>query len=293
MPQQEWSIGIYAGTSPHALAAPPQVQNPVLTRQQVSDVPAAFVADPFMLRVHNIWYMFFEVLNRHTDKGEIGLAISDNGMHWQYQGLVLREPFHLSYPYVFAWLGDYYMIPETYQASAVRLYKAAPFPAHWSCVATLLHGPYFADSSLFRHGEMWWLFTETSSDMRHDTLRLYYANDLPGPWREHPASPVVAQNPHMARPAGRVLMDDGRIIRYTQDCYPVYGTQVRAFEVTELTTMRYHEQALAVRPVLSGSGTGWNASGMHHLDPHRLDAGRWLACVDGFFWSEEPPYSRL
>ena len=288
MPQQEWSIGIYVGTSPYALAAPPQVQNPVLTRAQVSDVPAAFVADPFMLRVQNVWHMFFEVLNQQTDKGEIGLAISDNGMQWQYQGLVLRESFHLSYPYVFAWLGDYYMIPETYQAGAVRLYKAQPFPTHWSCVATLLQGPYFADSSLFRHDDMWWLLSETNPDVTHDTLRLYYANDLPGPWREHPASPVIAQNPHIARPAGRVVVVDGRVIRYTQDCYPVYGTLVRAFDITELTATRYHEKASADPPVLAGSGTGWNASGMHHIDPHRLDNGSWLACVDGFFWCEGP-----
>jgi hypothetical protein len=288
MPQQEWSIGIYAGTSPYALAAPPQVQNPVLTRTQVSDVPAAFVADPFMLRVHNVWYMFFEVLNQQTDRGEIGLASSNNGMQWQYQGRVLQEPFHLSYPYVFAWSGDYYMIPETYQAGAVRLYQAQPFPSHWSCVATLLRSPYCADSSLFRHGDLWWLFSDTSLDMRHDTLRLYYAPDLRGPWHEHPASPVITQNPHIARPAGRVLVDNGRIIRYTQDCYPVYGTQVRAFEVTELTTTRYHEHMLADRLVLTGSGIGWNAAGMHHIDPHRLADGSWLACVDGFFWSDGP-----
>ena len=122
--------------------------------------------------------------------------------------------------------------------------------------------------------------------MRHDTLRLYYATDLIGPWHEHPASPVMVQNPHIARPAGRVLVDDGHIIRYTQDCYPVYGTQVRAFEVTELTTTRYHEQALADWPVLTGSGVGWNASGMHHLDPHRLPDQSWSACVDGFVWRE-------
>jgi hypothetical protein len=288
MPQQEWSIGIYTGTSPYAFVPSPQVQNPVLTRLDVSDVPAAFVADPFMLRVDGTWYMFFEVMNQQTGKGEIGLAISHNAVQWQYQRLVLREPFHLSYPYVFAWQGNYYMVPESYQAGAVRLYQARQFPLEWGCVATLLHGPYFADASLCGYNNRWWLFTETNPDFTHDTLSLYYADDLLGPWTAHPASPIIARNPHIARPGGRVIVGADRVIRYTQDCYPTYGMQVRAFDITTLTPTAYHETAGARQPVLTGRGLGWNASGMHHVDPHRLDNGSWLACVDGFFWGEIP-----
>src|SRR5690348_9959234 len=96
-----WSIGIYAGGSPLGLGAPRNLRNPVLSREHVSDVPAVFVADPFMISARDAWYMFFEVLNWRTDKGEIGLATSEDGMAWHYQQIVLAEPFHLSYPYVF------------------------------------------------------------------------------------------------------------------------------------------------------------------------------------------------
>jgi hypothetical protein len=34
--------------------------------------------------------------------------------------------------------------------------------------------------------------------------------------------------------------------------------------------------------MLSASGRGWNAGGMHHVDVHRLEDGYWLACVDGW-----------
>lgn len=47
------------------------------------------------------WYMFFEVMNQDSDRGEIGLALSDDGIHWEYSQIVLVEPFHLSYPHVF------------------------------------------------------------------------------------------------------------------------------------------------------------------------------------------------
>ncbi|HEY0729749.1 MAG TPA: hypothetical protein VGD38_16825, partial [Pyrinomonadaceae bacterium] len=84
---------------------------PTLSKQNVTDVPTTFVADPFMIH-DGSWHMFFEVLLT-SDKGEIGLATSDNGLDWTYQQIVLREEFHLSYPYVFKWQDTYYMIPET------------------------------------------------------------------------------------------------------------------------------------------------------------------------------------
>ena len=64
-----WSIGIYTGDSPYHLSSA-QISNPVLTAESVTDIPAAFVADPFILKGH----MFFEVLRDDSPKGEIGLA---------------------------------------------------------------------------------------------------------------------------------------------------------------------------------------------------------------------------
>ena len=125
--EYEWSIGI-EGTSPFSFGPSQEVDNPVLTRNAVSDVPAAIVADPFMLRRDHTWYMFFEVMNRQTRKGEIGLASSENGMKWTYQQIVLAEPFHSSYPYVFYWAGDYYIIPESYKASSISIVQGIEFP---------------------------------------------------------------------------------------------------------------------------------------------------------------------
>jgi hypothetical protein len=282
--EQEYSIGIYIGESALTFRPSDNFNNPILTRQDVSDVRAAIVADPFMINVDDIWYLFFEVLNAQTGKGEIGLATSSDAVKWTYQQIVLAEPFHLSYPYVFEFGGDYYMIPESYQAGSIRLYKAELFPTRWKHIKTLLTGPYYVDTSIFHYDNKWWLFTETNPAMKHDTLRLYYADNLTGPWREHPKSPIIEGNGHVARPAGRVLVLKDRINRYTQDCDPIYGTSVRAFEVTELTATSYCERRVNGKPMLLASGSGWNASGMHHIDPHPLEDGRWIACVDGWDW---------
>ena len=109
----------------------------------------------------------------------------------------------------------------------------------------------------------------------------FYADDLLGDWQEHPLSPIIQGNAHIARPGGRVIKFDGKIIRYTQDCNPEYGMQVRAFAIEELSTTNYREQEISPNPVLVPSKQGWNGSGMHNIDPHQLDNGEWIACVDG------------
>ncbi len=288
-----WSIGVYEGESPLTLSSSPRVQNPILSADDVTDVPALFVADPFVFippvarGSHSgdpRWHMFFEVLNWRTGKGEIGWAASLDGFRWDYQQIVLAEDFHLSYPYVFAADDEVYMVPESHEAGAVRLYRAIDFPTRWALVKPLLEGGYFADASVFRHGGRWWMFVETSSPQAHDTLRLYFAERILGPWQEHPSSPVVSGSALTARPAGRVHVMGNEITRFAQNCSTAYGLDVRAFKVEELTPLAYCERDLTCNPVLAGSGTGWNARGMHHIDMLQLADGRWWGCVDG--WTE-------
>jgi hypothetical protein len=168
-----WSIGIYTGTSPFDLKPPEGIKNPVLTAADVTDVPATFIADPFMVREGTSWYMFFEVLNAASNQGDIGFAESSDGFHWRYGSIVLDEDFHLSYPYIFKYENDYYMIPESNEVKEVRLYKAVEFPTKWKFENRLLKGGRFADNSVFYDNRRWWLFTETSSKPHNNgTLRL-------------------------------------------------------------------------------------------------------------------------
>ncbi|MDD5165869.1 MAG: hypothetical protein PHQ57_00560 [Candidatus Omnitrophica bacterium] len=277
-----WSIGIYVGDSPYGFKPPKNIKNPVLTAKDVIDRNAEFVADPFMVNEQGIWYMFFEVMDSSLGKAEIGLATSSDACHWQYRQIVLSEPFHLSYPYVFKWGNEYYMIPESYNANSVKLYKAVDFPFKWAHVVDLLIGT-FSDSSVFHYADKWWMFTVDTLEYpsNNDRLKLYYSQDLQGPWLEHVKSPVIKGNSHIARPGGRVSVIGERIIRYAQDDYPRYGLRLYAFEITKLTLTEYEERICPVEPVLQANGRGWSKSGMHNIDAHFLGDSRWIACVDG------------
>jgi len=261
-----WSIAIYRGASPLALS-PTEV---VITGADVTGIDAASVADPFLLRRGGRWFLFFEVIPRANHRGGvIAFAESDDARHWRYGGVVLRETFHLSYPHVFEWEGETYMTPEN--ENGVRLYRCSSFPRAWTYAGDLLSID-AADPTPFFFEERWWLFVCTP----RYTLRLFYSNLLTGPYREHPASPI-ASDETCARPAGRVVMP----LRFAQVGRPSYGSAVRAFRILELTTSSYREEEISPYPLLTASGAGWNANGMHHIDAQQLGDGSWIAAVDG------------
>ncbi len=275
--QTTWSIGIYTGPSPFQLSSPSNVSNPVLTADDVTDVDAALVAHPFMIITGSVYYMFFTVKDKRIKHGSIGLAESRDGMDWEYRQIVIDEPYDLSYPLVFQWQNEYYMIPEAHTETSVRLYRANDFPTKWTYEKDLISGDHFISTSIVRYKDMWWMFVARSGN---ETLRLFYASDLMGTWTEHPLSPVVEKDLNIARPGGRPIVMDGILYRMGQDCYPTYGNQLRAFQITDISTTTYKEKMIDV-PIIKATSTGWNADAMHHVDLHRIRRNLWITPVDG------------
>ncbi len=160
----------------------------------MSDRQADSVADPFMIQHDGIWHLFFEVFS-FRGKGEIGLASSTDGLRWTYRQIVLSEPYHLSYPYVFEWEREYYMLPECSSTESVLLYRATDFPTKWVCMGALIDGISCTDCSIFRSRDRWWMFAATDQS---ETLRLFHAETLLLGWKEHPCSPLIQGDPHRA-----------------------------------------------------------------------------------------------
>jgi hypothetical protein len=282
--REQWTIGIYRSDNPFSYNALQGWINPLFRAEDVTDVPAKFVADPFLVKEGETWNLFFEVYNNDTQQGDLAVATSKNTWTWKYEKLILDEPFHLSYPYVFKADGEYYLIPESFEDNSIRLYKADNFPTEWSYVKTLVEGRDYVDNSIVFYNNKWWIFSSITSN---DKLYLHYADSLTGPWTEHPQSPIVVDDVHKARPSGRLLVYDGKLYRFTMDVNPPVGThQVMAYEITEISPTSYAEQLAQEAPVLVASGSGWNGQAMHQLDPVQVDDDSWIASVDGFgeYW---------
>ena len=275
-----WSIGIYdLELQGQTLKLHPRPGNPIFTASDITDVPTRFVADPFLIQAQGKYHLFFEILG--VDNGVIGLATSTDGLRWRYERVVLEEPFHLSYPNVFKWKDEYYLVPESVAVNGVRLYKATHFPDGWQFVKTIIAGRPLVDSTVLIYRDTLWLF---SSSVDNRNLYLFYAEHPEGPWMEHPGSPIVSGNGRDARPAGNFLDTGDRLIRFSQDSREYgdkYGKAVRGFEIVTLTREEYQERPLQNNPLLEGSGSGWNSEGMHQVSAWPLNDGRWIAAVDG------------
>ncbi|MEI6516297.1 MAG: hypothetical protein WCO77_09975 [bacterium] len=274
-PEDQWSTSIYVGDSPFNLHPLPGVTHPLLSKDNIAPEQVIDVGDSFLARKDDLWYLFVEVVGAVDHHGCIGYAVSTNLTQWTWRGIVLREPFHLSYPYVFEWDHEWFMIPESRQAGDIRLYKAQAFPAKWTLVASLIKGEY-RDSSIIRHDNKWWIFTSGYQGK----LYLYYADTLTGPWTAHPGNPV-RQDWHTTRGGGRIIDYQGRLYRFVQDGIPGYGCQTFAMEITALTPGTFSERMVGTNAILKASGTGWNAIGMHTIDPHQISGTNWVAAVDG------------
>jgi len=274
-----WSIGIYEGESPFTIKDSPNVKNPVLTSEHVTDIKCSFVADPFIVKEDSVFYMFFEAFNIESDHADIGLAESKDGYNWTYKQIVLDEEFQLSYPHVFKHDGEYYMIPETFEDYNVLLYRAVEFPTRWEFDTVLVGGFRFFDASIVYYNDYWWIFASLGHE--NDDLYLFYSKELKGEWKLHKKRPLIRMDPNISRPAGNLLVIDGKLYRFAQDDYPTYGIQVFAFEITEITPDSYKDKIVSEEPIISASGKGWNTYGMHQISAIKLGDKKWIAAVDG------------
>ena len=271
-----WAVGLLHGPSLGQLAPIDGVPNPIVCEHDLGDCSGVMAADPFAIQVDGEWFLFFEMVTRRSPDAVIAAAASRDLRTWRQLGVVLDTGHHLSYPFVFEHDGDIFMMPESKRAGAVTIHRAVEFPHRWQPVRTILRGKY-ADASMVRHEGRYWLF----AGWRSYAMRVFHAEHPLGPWRPHAWPWIHLHAPSRARPGGRPIVIDGKLIRFGQDNVARYGHQLRAWHVTTLSPRWYAERPLMADPILAPGGDGWNARCMHHIDPHRLPDGSLIAFVDG------------
>lgn len=176
---------------------------------------------------------------------------------------VLERPYHLSYPFVFARDGDTWMIPETGEAGTIELYRSTAFPGGWVKEAELVTGLVASDATLHEMPDgRWWMFaTVRDGGAASDALHLWSAPDFRGPWTAHRRNPVLVDIA-AARPAGRMVLRDGALIRPVQDCRAGYGAALGFARVTRLDDDGFSQVVeTIIRP-----GPRWPGRCLHTLN---------------------------
>ncbi len=254
----------------------------ILSKSDISDRDAAFVADPFLIRFGEKWYLFFEIKDKKAEKGVIGMASSEDFVKWRYEGVVLQEAWHLSYPFVFVYENTLYMIPESGENRSVKLYKADRSLLHWQEVRTLLEGEDFRDTTLWRKEGVWYFFTSQNSD---DNLYLYTSDDLFGTLKPHPQNPLLTDEPRFSRSGGNIFSLDDKLYRLSQDCSRRYGEALYLLEITALGKEAFAQKPLQKLLDPPKDKEQWNSRKMHHFSVV-TEGGKLFFAVDGEGWQK-------
>ena len=222
-----------------------------------------FWADPFIHARGGRTFCFVEDLDRRTQRGHI-TVLEVNGTELVELGVALREPFHLSFPFLFEHGGELYMCPESSAAREIRLYRCLEFPLRWRFEKSLMRGVSAADTMLFeRDGRCWMLTNIDESESGDHCSELYLfsaASPLATDWRPHPQNPVLIDS--MGGRNGGLIVEGDRLFRIGQcQSFARYGESLRVYEIRELSTERYAEEL--VREI--GPDFRKGALGTHHL----------------------------
>ncbi len=224
-----------------------------------------FWADPFLLPYRGETYVFFEDFDYARGRGHISVGRIRESQ-FELIGPALVTNYHLSYPYVFEESGEIYLIPESYGAGRLEVWRLRRFPDKWEICATALEGELATDNVLTSVDGQWWLFTNISNDSYIDhcsELHLYKVDGIALKSLEpHPLNPVVIDST-TARGGGRVFRHEGRLLRASQNnSHGVYGYGLNLMEILRLDMEGYEERLY--RRIDPDFEPGLN--GCHHVD---------------------------
>jgi hypothetical protein len=215
-----------------------------------------FWADPHVMLKESNYYVFIEEYIYRAKKGRISVLEIDRKGNYKQPIPVLEKDYHLSFPFVFDLMGQYFMIPESCEHRTIDLYKCTSFPNRWQHKMTLMRDVTAVDTTLLYIQGKWWLFTaiaEQEEAAPQFELFLFYSEELfTDRWHAHPMNPIVS-DVKRARAAGGIFIKDGVVYRPSQDCSHGYGYGFDLNEIVTLSETEYCERTMiSVRPDPAG-----------------------------------------
>jgi hypothetical protein len=208
-----------------------------------------FWADPHIILKDEIFYIFFEEYIYENKRGNISLIKLDQNGNFLKPIIVLKENFHLSYPHVFEYDNQMYMIPETHEKKTIQAYRCIEFPEKWKLDKILLKNIDAVDSTILQYNNKWWLFTGIKNDIESDwnNLHIFYSdNPISENWTSHPMNPIK-MNKRNSRSAGKIYLKDGVLYRPAQiSTIDEYGKGIIINKIEVLNEMEYKEKEVQV-----------------------------------------------
>ena len=207
-----------------------------------------FWADPFIVEKDDKVYIYFEAYEYKNRKGYIACGeYNRNEKRLINIKTILKDDFHHSFPAVFEHNSKYYLVPETYQKNKVLLYEITKFPDKIRLIRTLLDNINSADTVLTKHNSHWFLFTSPNRDDEHlghqNNIEVFYSDNLViDPFKKVNIMNLEKSGFENSRMAGNIVLENGKMFRYSQDCVKRYGNHINKNEILLLNKKEYSEK---------------------------------------------------
>lgn len=240
--REQWNIAVFRGSVSDLMEG--KIGQKDLS-WLFSDYKKGFCADPFLVETENSIFLFFEEFEYKKQKGRIMVSeLLENENNQIIAGepnVVFDLASHVSYPFIFSYNEEMYMIPETSANNEIALFRATEFPLKWEKEKVLI--PDFAgiDSTLHFAKGKWWIFCSDNNTGGNENLHIFCADDLFGEWEQHKKNPVKLDIKN-SRMAGALFHWKGKIIRPAQNCQETYGREIVLNEIEELSEDEFCER---------------------------------------------------
>lgn len=203
-----------------------------------------FWADPHLIFKDDKYFIFIEELIYKTNKGHISVIELDQSGNYKTPQIVLERPYHLSFPFIFEYNHEYYMVPESHQNKTIELWRCISFPDKWEFVMNLMEDVFAIDSTLIFYDNKWWIFTtiiENENFKAWDELFIFYSTELfSNTWTPHKRNPVIS-DVSRARQAGKIFSYKDDLFRPSQNCSGRYGYGLKLNRIEILNETEYKE----------------------------------------------------
>lgn len=196
-------------------------------------------ADPFLFERDGKVYLFYEAFDLIEHRGKEGYSILNEDGTWTKPVIIIDENYHLSFPYIFEYDGNIYLMPEMSADYSLKLYKSVEFPDKWIQADVVLPDVFACDSVFVEKDSKRYLLT---NEMFHNVPNGQYAScwvknyiyEMDG-LRAIEDGVKVAEGDFGIRNAGKTFSSSGKWYRIGQDCRNrMYGCGMVLFEIESL-----------------------------------------------------------
>lgn len=216
-------------------------------------------ADPMIAEYKGKAYLFYEA----TDEmhGHIEVAEIQDDCVLGTIKTIFSDEFHYSYPFVFCFENEWYMIPETSDRSEVCLYRAMNFPYEWKKTSVLLRCK-AVDTTVFEYERKHILLTYIINGANEKVIPRAYELDIKNhkivkelDWKKY--------NGLRVRGAGPVFTLRERLFRPAQiNREDRYGDGIAIYEIKQCGS-KYSEELHTEMDMVTSKIRGKVATGMH------------------------------